>query len=188
MERMECIDCGRAWYGGNHKLNHCTPCLEARYCALKIEKDEYRRAFEIREEILKNTLQELKELKRIKMSNWLRKDNMLMINGYDGTESLEAELLDKGGIALTIITQSNEAPWEDIRTTKYLFGRELEVLKKFIQNEKFKSCPSIPDSIRPHLGQPLSQRLRQYTQSQIPVHQDMDELIKEIEELEKQSK
>jgi hypothetical protein len=69
------------------------------------------------------------------MSNWLRKDNKLMISGCDGTESLEAELLDKGGIALTIITQSNEAPWEDIKTTMYLFGRELEVLTQFIQEE-----------------------------------------------------
>ena len=55
-----------------------------------------------------------------------------MISVGDCTASLEAELLDKGGIALTTITSSNEAPYEDDRVTMYLFGRELEVFKEFI--------------------------------------------------------
>jgi hypothetical protein len=70
------------------------------------------------------------------MSNWLREGNKLHISCGDCTSQLDVEHLDNNGIALTIITPSNEVPYEDIKTTMYLFGRELEVLKKFIQEEQ----------------------------------------------------
>lgn len=69
------------------------------------------------------------------MSNWIREDNKLNISVGDCCEQLEVEQLNSGGIALTVITQANEAPYEDIRLTMYLFGRELEVFKAFLQEQ-----------------------------------------------------
>ena len=42
------------------------------------------------------------------------------------------------------------------------------------EKKKFDCFRSIPPDIKANLGQPLSLRLRQYTQSQIPVHQDRE--------------
>jgi len=70
------------------------------------------------------------------MSNWIREGNKLHISCGDCTSQLDTERLDNNGIALTVITQSNEAPYEDIKTTMYLFGRELEVFRDFIQAQK----------------------------------------------------
>jgi hypothetical protein len=70
------------------------------------------------------------------MSNWLREGNKLEIHVCDCPVALEVQHIDKGGIALTTISQSNEAPWEDIKTTMYLFGRELEVFKGFLGEKR----------------------------------------------------
>jgi len=69
------------------------------------------------------------------MSNWIREGNKLHISCGDCTSQLDVEQLDNKGIALTIITQSNEAPYEDIKTTMYLFGREREVFINFLQEQ-----------------------------------------------------